>query len=145
MKTFPRLTTSSLWLLLLVLSFARPITSQAQAAGAQPQKSPAPASLRVNIRPLSNAPLLRVCYESDQYGSVRFQIRNERGSVLYDDVLRASRFVGTFDLASLPAGRYTIELQTPTDHHQETIQMNKPVPATVVLVAKEQENSVAIH
>ena len=42
--------------------------------------------LRVNIRPLPNSPLLRVCYESTKYGSVRFQIRNERGSVLYDDV-----------------------------------------------------------
>jgi len=131
--------------LLLVLGFARPTASQAQRASAQPNGLPAPASLRVIIRPLPNSPLLRVCYESAKYGSVRFQIRNERGSVLYDDVLRASRYVGTFDLAALPAGRYTVELQTPTDHHEEAIRVGKPIPATVALVAQEQEPGLVIH
>jgi len=146
MKTLLRLTTSPCWvLLLLVLGFARPAASQAQRAIAEPNRAPALAPLRVNIWPLPNSPLLRVCYESDKYGSVRFQIRNERGSVLYDDVLRASRYVGTFDLADLPAGRYTVELQTPADHHEETIQVGKPIPAVVALVTKKQEPSAAIQ
>ena len=146
MKTLLRLMTSPCWvLLLLVLGFARPAASQAQRASAQPDGPPAPASLRVIIRPLPNSPLLRVCYESARYGSVHFQIRNERGSVLYDDVLRASRYAGTFDLADLPAGRYTVELQTPADHHEETIQVGKPIPAVVALVTKKQEPSAAIQ
>ena len=146
MKTLLRLMTSPYWvLLLLVLGFARPAASQAQRAIAEPNGSPAPAPLRVNIWPLPNSPLLRVCYESDKYGSVRFQIRNERGNVLYADVLRASRYVGTFDLADLPAGRYTVELQTPADHHEETIQVGKPIPAVVALVTKKQEPSAAIQ
>ena len=146
MKTFLRLTTSPHWvLLLLVLGFARPAASQAQRAGAQTDGPPAPAALRVIIRPLPNSPLLRVCYESAQYGSVRFRIRNERGSVLYDDVLRASRYAGTFDLADLPAGRYTVELQTPADHYEQAIQLGKPIPATVALVVKEQEPGPAIQ
>lgn len=145
MKTFLRLTTSPHWvLLLLVLGFARPAASQAQRAGAQTDGPPAPAALRVIIRPLPNSPLLRVCYESDQYGSVRFQIRNERGSVVYSDVLRASRYVGTFDLANLPSGRYTVGLQTPTDHHEAAIRVVQPIPVAVVSMAKEQqEPSVA--
>ena len=138
--------TSPCWvLLLLVLGFARPAASQAQRPGAQPDGPPAPASLRVIIRPLPNSPLLRVCYESVRYASVHFQIRNERGSVLYDDVLRTSRYAGTFDLADLPAGRYTVELQTPADHHEETIQVGKPIPAVVALVTKQQEPSAALQ
>ncbi len=86
-----------------------------------------------------------MCYESDKYGSVRFQIRNKRGSVLHDDVLRASRYAGTFDLAALPAGRYTVELPTPADHHEEAIRVGKPIPAAVALVAKEREPSPAIQ
>ncbi len=146
MKTSPRLTTSRQWfLLLLVLGFTSPIASQAQRAGAQPNGAPAPAPLRVIIQPLPNSPLLRVRYESDQYGSVRFQIRNERGSVLYDDMLRSSRYVGTFDLADLPAGRYTVELRTPTDHLEQAIRLGKPMPAVVALVAKQQEPTPAIQ
>ena len=144
MKTSLRLSTSPYWiLLLLALGFASPTVSQAQRASAQPNGLPAPAPLRVNIWPLPNSPLLRVCYESDQYGSVRFQIRNERGSVVYDDVLRASRYVGTFDLANLPSGRYTVGLQTPTDHHEAAIRVVQPIPVAVVSMAKEQEPSVA--
>ena len=146
MKTSLRLTTFPHWvLLLLVLGFAGPTASQAQRASAQPDGLPAPAPLRVIIRPLLNSPLLRVYYESDQYGSVHFRIRNERGSVLYDDMLRASRYAGTFDLAALPAGRYTVELQIPADHHEEAIQVGKPIPAIVALVAKQQQPSAAIH
>ncbi len=146
MKTSLRLSTSPYWvLLLLALGFASPTLSQAQRASAQTDGLPAPATLRVIIRPLPNSPLLRVCYESDKYSPVRFQIRNERGSVLYDDVLRSSRYAGTFDLADLPAGRYTVELQTRTDHHEETIQLGKPVPAIVALVTKKQEPSAAIQ
>ena len=146
MKTLLRLMTSPCWvLLLLMLGFARPAASQAQRASAQPDGPPVPAALRVIIRPLPNSPLLRVCYESARYGSVHFQIRNERGSVLYADVLRASRYAGTFDLADLPAGRYTVELQTPADHHEETIQVGKPSPAVVALVTKKQEPSAAIQ
>ena len=144
MKTLLRLMTSPCWvLLLLVLGFARPAASQAQRATVHPDAPPAPASLRVIIRPLPNSPLLRVCYESARYGSVHFQIRNERGSVLYDDVLRASRYIGTFDLANLPSGRYTVGLQTPTDHHEAAIRVVQPVPTAVVSMAKEPEPSVA--
>jgi len=146
MKTFLRLMTSPHWvLLLLVLGFARPTASQAQRAHAPSNGSSVPTPLRVNIWPLANSPLLRVCYESDKYGSVRFQIRNEHGSVLYDDVLRASRYVGTFDLANMPTGRYTVELQTPTDHYEAAIRVVQPVPATVALVTNKQEPSAAIQ
>lgn len=144
MKTFLHSTTSLYWaLLLLLLSIGHPTASLAQLASVQLKELSDPTTLRVKIWPLSNSPLLRVCYESLNYGSVRFLIRNEHGSVLYDDVLRASRYVGTFDLAGLPTGRYTIELQTPTAHHQEAIRVVQPMAAAVVSMMKEQAPALA--
>jgi len=141
-QAFPHLFLPRTWYLpILLLAFigftGGALSSQAQPFSKRLRVSPPPAGLQISITPWPNSSVVRVRYTSADYGAVRFEIRNERGSVLYADVLRASKFAGDFDLAPLPAGRYTIELQTPVDQKEVTVQIGKPIPVVATLVAKE--------
>lgn len=116
------LTPAALLLALGLATAAQPAYAQQAAA---PSAAPAAINpLRVIITPLANSSVLRVRYESADYGAVRLQIRNEQGQVLYADLKRQSRFAGDFDLAAWPAGDYTIELSTPNARRTETVRVS---------------------
>ncbi|TVT39316.1 hypothetical protein FNT36_16810 [Hymenobacter setariae] len=132
--TFQVLCPQAVALALLCLGLATPSPSVArQQLNPTRQAEPA-AGLRVIITPLADLPVVRVRYESAHYGSVRLELRNERGQVLYSELMRYSRFAGDFDLAAYPAGNYTIALQTPGDQYTQTVRLGRLSPVVVTLV-----------
>lgn len=123
---------TALTLLTLALGSQQPSRAQVLRPAA-----PAPvAGLRVIVTPLRDSSILRVRYESAPYGSVRLQLRDAQGQVLYTDLIRRSRFAGDFDLAAYPAGTYTLELQTPGAHYAEVVDLHHSSPVTITLVGR---------
>ncbi|RZK31562.1 MAG: T9SS type A sorting domain-containing protein [Hymenobacter sp.] len=98
---------------------------------AQPSTPPT-GGLRVISTPQPGSAILRVRYESADYGSVRLRLRDAQNRVLYTELKRLARFAGDYDLSSLPAGNYTLELQTPGSSYSTRIRLNMVV-ALVVL------------
>lgn len=120
---------------LLLIGFTLSTRSvHAQTFRGETKLTPAPASLRAAVYPISNSPILRVRYDNKQAGPVRIQIRDQRGNIIYDEFKRQSMYAGEFDLTAWAAGTYTIELQTSLSRYAQTIRVEfrSPVVATVV-------------
>ena len=141
MKTSRHLLNSGIrFVALLLIGFTLNARSvPAQTFRGETKLTPTPASLRAAVYQVSNSPMLRVRYDNQQTGPVRIQIRDQRGTVIYDEVKRQSLYAGEFDLMAWPAGTYIIELQTSLSRYVQTIRVEfrSPVVATVVPTASQ--------
>ncbi len=109
----------ALWLGVIFSTFP----TQAQTFTGQFGLTPTPASLRVVITSLPHSPVVRLRFENQDNYPVQVQIQDRRKTVLFDE-LRQARYAGEFDLSSLPAGVYTIHLQTPTAQYQQAVRVD---------------------
>lgn len=106
----------------------------------QPGTPPA-VGLRVIITALPGSTVLRVRYESDGSGPVRLQLRDAQDQVLYSEWKQQTRFAGDYVLASLPAGSYTLELQTSGAHYAQTVRLHQRIQMVATLVTRSKEGS----
>lgn len=124
----------------LTVSFALPSTTLlAQTFAGQPSLRESPASLRVLIIPVSNESAVRINVENQGRGIVHIQISDSKGKVFYDEIVAQHLYTSRFELAALPAGLYTIELQTIDARYTELIRIEAPTPGRVVAVANQPE------
>jgi hypothetical protein len=78
---------------------------QVSAKGIEP-KSP------VGISVLKQGAVVKLFYRGEQSGKVKVTIFNERGDVIYREILaNTDQFMRPYNFSSLPQGEYTIELK----------------------------------
>ena len=78
---------------------------QVSAKGIEP-KSP------VGISVIKQGAVVKLFYRGEQSGKVKVTIFNERGDVIYREVLaNTDQFMRPYNFSSLPEGEYTIELR----------------------------------
>lgn len=125
---------------LLLISFVLPISGlYAQTFLGKSSLTEHPSSLQVQIVPVSNATAVRIYFENQGHGTVHLQIRNSNEKVFYDELEAKRLYKGRFDLASLPAGLYTIELRTLDARHTEMIRIEEPTAGRIVAVVNQSE------
>jgi hypothetical protein len=112
---------ASLALLMFILSSAQAVSAQTLAA----QPCYRATGLRTIIKAPPNSALVRVRYESNHPGPVYVEFLNDKRLVVYAERKRETHFVGDYDLASLPAGDYTLHLFTYGFHHVEALRLNR--------------------
>jgi hypothetical protein len=133
-------------IILLLISFVLPVpTLYAQTFLGKSSFTEPPSSLQVQIVPVSNATAVRIHFENQGRGTVHLQIRNSNGKVFYDELEAKRLYTGRFDLASLPAGLYTIELRTLDARHTEMIRVEEPTVGRVITLAEPTHAFVAQH
>jgi hypothetical protein len=116
---------------------------QAQTFTGKPDLTQQPNTLRTIITPVANSSILRVRYENDGYGTVRIVLRDERGTIVYEELQPKRKYSGQLDLTSLPNGAYTLVLQTPQSRHTEHIHVNTPTSEHIVLITPKLAEPVA--
>lgn len=112
---------ASLALFVLLLSSDQAVS--AQTLGGQPSYQAT--GLRTVIKAQPNSALVRVRYERNNAGPVYLEFLNDKRLVVYTERERETHFVGDYDLASLPAGDYTLQLSTDGFHHVEALRLNR--------------------
>src|SRR5689334_12678949 len=78
---------------------------QVSAKGIEP-KSP------VGISVIKQGAIVKLFYRGEQSGKVKVTIFNEKGDVIYREILaNTEQFMRPYNFSSLPEGAYTIELR----------------------------------
>jgi hypothetical protein len=85
---------------------------------------------------------VRVRYESNSPGPVQLEPRNDQRGVVYSERKHDTQFVGTYDLAHLPAGDYTLHVSAAGFHHVEILRLQR---VTTSLVTVECIRPAAFH
>jgi len=90
---------------ILTLVFALITISQVNANETEP-------SSPVGMSVLKNGPIVKLFYQGEQTGKVKVTIYNEKGRVVFTEVMKEmENFMRPYNFSSLPAGEYTIELK----------------------------------
>lgn len=134
MNTFRMIRRLALAALALTSSVVSLSAAQAQTVADETS----PAGLRTRISPVASATKLKVCYENDGYGPVRILIRNERGTLVYDEYEISRKYAALYDLTALPSGLYSIELRTRTVRQTKQLRIAAPVRNRIVLFDTEE-------
>ncbi|GAB3048497.1 hypothetical protein [Spirosoma pulveris] len=134
-RLFLRYLMGAVFILVLHIGLFSPVV-QAQTFAGQSVLTEPPASLRAIITPVANSLVVRIRFENQGRGSVQLQIRDRKGTILLDELQPKRFYAGQFDLASLPAGLYTIELRTLDARHTDTIRIEPPLSGRVIAVSE---------
>lgn len=122
---------SALAALTASLLLAASPTTKAQTYNGQLKLTDTPLQLETNVYPISTRPgFIKVIFNNLKKGAVQVVIRNEQGKVFYDEFESIALYRRNLDLSNLPAGDYTVELSTRTEHVVRTLAINTPPPAT---------------
>ena len=122
---------SALAALTTCLLLASSPTTEAQTYSDQSKRTDAPSQLETNVYPLSSRPgFIKVIFNNLKKGAVQVLIRNEQGKVFYDESESVALYRRNLDLSELPAGNYTVEFSTRTEHVVRPLAINTPPPAT---------------
>ncbi|WP_080057793.1 T9SS type A sorting domain-containing protein [Spirosoma aerolatum] len=112
----------------------------AQTFNGQPALLDSPTQLQAVIYPVNNEPsTIRVNVNNPKGGSVRVVIRDEKGKVYYDEFESDGRFRRAFDLSSVPAGIYTVELSKNRERLLRTFMIEPPVASHITLIDKSDQ------
>ncbi|GAB3960358.1 hypothetical protein GCM10028805_57820 [Spirosoma harenae] len=104
-----------------------------------------PTSLRSSIIPVPNSPMIQIRFEHTGRGPVRIRIRNEKGTVLLDEVASQPKYAGQFDFGALPTGIYTIELTTSEARYREKIRIEPPTAGRVITFSTPEQDSLFLN
>ena len=115
-----------------ILTLASPVI-RAQTFTGQATLTDTPSALRVIIHPISSESRLRICYEHTGGGTVQVQLL-QRDMVLYDEYSAKPTAVANLDLASLPAGEYTIRVQAYNARYRQVIRLDPPAGRLITLI-----------
>lgn len=121
----------------LVLLGITATSLQAQTYAGRPALNAEPGSLEANIYPVINSARIKVIFAYYGSGFVRIQIRDEQGTVVFNQYEYKCRYKGQFDLAGLPAGAYRVSLQTDNAQYAQWIQIAPAVSSQISLISEQ--------
>ncbi|MBD2704600.1 hypothetical protein IC229_28435 [Spirosoma sp. BT702] len=132
---------AAVWLAGLGLST---VSLKAQSFTGQNTLLEIPNRLRPIITSVPNSSIIQIRYENKSRGSVRMQLRDKQGKILFDESEPKRKFAGQFDLASLPSGLYTIELSTQEARYRETIRIEASELSRVITFPQPSEDKLIV-
>ena len=107
-------------------------SSQAQTFTGQPTLSASAANLEATVYPITTRPsAIKVIFNNLTPGGVRVIIRDQTGKSVYDDFETIPRYRRVFDLSTMPAGNYTVELRKKNELFAQAFTIASPAPTPV--------------
>lgn len=121
---------STMSLLIAILLSAASV--QAQTFSGQPELSASPINIEAVVYPLTNRPsAIKVIFNNLTAGGVRVIIRDQTGKSIYDEFETIPRYRRVFDLSTMPAGNYSVELRKKNELFAQAFSIDTPAPTAV--------------
>ncbi|MDB5240499.1 MAG: hypothetical protein JWP57_1124 [Spirosoma sp.] len=116
-------------LIAIVLSAA---SVQAQTFTGQPDLSASPTNIEAVVYPLTNRQsAIKVIFNNLTAGGVRVIIRDQTGQIVYNQYEIEPHYRRTFDLSTMPAGNYKVELRKKNELFSQAFSIDTPDPKPV--------------
>ena len=77
---------------------------------------------------------IRVNFDNESPGPVRIQVRDQQGTIVYDEFESSVHYRGYVNLLSAPTGDYTVSLSKPQGVYTQTFRIEPPTAGRIVLL-----------
>lgn len=96
-----------------------------------------PAGLQANAYPVIDAPAtIRLNFDNLTPGGVWVIIRDEKGNKVYSEFETIAKYRRRLNLASMPAGNYTVELVKRNEQFAQTFTIEPPIERHITMVTQ---------